>query len=68
VRGITVILVGREFWRRLINWQLLEDNGFISSRDRKLFHYADTAEEAWKIIARKQQTFRRRPPPPRWFR
>ena len=68
VRGITVILVGRGFWRRLINWQLLEDNGFISSRDRKLFHYADTAEEAWTIIARKQQTFRRRPPPPRWFR
>ncbi|HET9846504.1 MAG TPA: TIGR00730 family Rossman fold protein [Nitrospira sp.] len=68
VRGITVILVGREYWSRLIDWQLLEDNGFISTRDRKLFHYADTAKEAWKIIARKQQTFRRRPPPPRWFR
>lgn len=67
VRGITVILVGREYWSRLINWQLLEDNGFISARDRKLFQYADTAEEAWKLIARTQQTFRRRPPPPRWF-
>ncbi len=67
VRGLSIILVGEEFWSRLINWQLLEDNGFISSGDRKLFHYADTAEEAWKIIACKQQTFRRRPPPPRWF-
>ena len=68
VRGITVILVGREYWSRLINWQLLEDNGFISARDRKLFHYADTAVEAWKIIARRQQTVRRRPSPARWFR
>ena len=67
VRGITVVLVGREYWSRAINWQLLEDNGFISAHDRKLFHYADTAEEAWSIIARQQQTFRRRPPPPRWF-
>ncbi len=67
VRGITVVLVGREYWSRVINWQLLEDNGFISPQDRKLFHYADTAEEAWSIIARQQQTFRRRPPPPRWF-
>ena len=67
VFGITVVLVGREYWRRVINWQLLEDNGFISSQDRNLFHYADTADEAWRIIARQQQTFRRRPPPPRWF-
>jgi len=67
VRGITVVFVGREYWSRAINWQLLEDNGFISAHDRKLFHYADTAEEAWSIIARQQQTFRRRPPPPRWF-
>jgi uncharacterized protein (TIGR00730 family) len=67
VRGLSIILVGREYWSRLINWKLLEDNGFISSQDRKLFHYADTAEEAWSIIARHQRTFRRRPPPPRWF-
>ena len=68
VRGITIILVGREYWSRLINWQLFEDNGFISARERKLVHYADTAEEAWSIIARRQQTARRRPSPARWHR
>ena len=68
VSGISVVLVGREFWSRVIDWQLLEDNGFIDPRDRKLFHYADTAEEAWKLIARDQRTFRRRPSPPRWHR
>ena len=35
VFGITVVLVGREYWSRVINWQLLEDNGFISSRGSK---------------------------------
>ena len=68
VSGITVVLVGKEFWSRLIDWQLLEDNGFISPQDRKLFHYADTAQQAWKLIAREQKTFQRRPPPPRWHR
>lgn len=68
VSGITVVLVGRAFWSRAIDWQLLEDNGFIDPQDRKLFHYADTAEEAWKLIARDQRTFRRRPSPPHWHR
>ena len=68
VSGITVVLAGKDYWSRLINWELLEDNGFISSQDRKLFHYADTAEEIWKLIAHEQQTFRRRPSPSRWHR
>ncbi|MBD0316717.1 MAG: TIGR00730 family Rossman fold protein [Nitrospiraceae bacterium] len=68
VRGITVVLVGQQYWRRLINWQWFEDNGFIASEDRRLFQYADTADEVWSIISRAQQTTRRRPSPPHWFR
>jgi len=68
VRGITVVLVGRDYWRRAINWQWFEDNGFIAPEDRKLFHYADTAEQTWRIIAREQRTFRRRPPTPHRFK
>lgn len=47
---VVVVLVGREFWDRLINWQLLVDCGLISSHDLELFHYAETAQEAWNII------------------
>ena len=68
VSGITVVLVGKAYWSRLINWELLEDNGFISADDRKLFHYADTAEDIWKIVACEQRTFRRRPSPSCWHR
>jgi predicted Rossmann-fold nucleotide-binding protein len=67
VSGITVVLVGQAYWSRVINWQMLEDHGFISPEDRKLFHYAETAREFWTIIVREQRTFRRRPRPPRWY-
>ena len=49
---VMVVLVGREFWEKLINWQWLVDNGLISPADLKLFHYAETAQEAWDLIAR----------------
>jgi uncharacterized protein (TIGR00730 family) len=68
VSGITVVLVGQAFWSKLIDWQLFEDSGFIHPEDRKLFHYAETAKEAWTIIVREQGTLRRRPHPPRWHR
>ena len=50
--NVMVVLVGREFWERLINWQWLVENGFIAQRDLRLFHYAETAQEAWDLIAR----------------
>jgi uncharacterized protein (TIGR00730 family) len=49
---VLVVLVGREFWERLINWQMLVDNGLISQQDLSLFNYAETAQEAWELIGR----------------
>jgi uncharacterized protein (TIGR00730 family) len=49
---VIVILVGRDFWEKLINWQLLVDCGLISQHDLQLFHYAETSQEAWDLIAR----------------
>lgn len=51
VSGVTVVLVGRAFWDRLINWDMLVEQGLISLQDRQLFHYAETAQEAWDVIA-----------------
>lgn len=50
VTGITVVLIGRAFWDRLINWSLLVESGLISEEDLNLYHYAETAQEAWNII------------------
>ncbi len=45
-----VLLFGREFWSRLINFDLLIDTGMISPGDVNLFHYVETAEEAWELL------------------
>ena len=50
--SVMVVLVGRDFWERLINWQWLVENGLITQQDLQLFRYAETAQEAWDLIAR----------------
>jgi uncharacterized protein (TIGR00730 family) len=51
VSGVSVVLVGRAFWDRLVNWPMLVEEGLISAKDLNLFHYAETASEAWQLIA-----------------
>ncbi len=48
---IPIILYGREYWERILNLQVLADEGVIADDDLDLLDYADTPEEAWKIIA-----------------
>lgn len=49
--NLMVVLVGRHFWERLINWQWLVENGLIAQQDLQLFRYAETAQEAWDLIS-----------------
>jgi uncharacterized protein (TIGR00730 family) len=51
VRRIPVLLFGREFWERVVDFQVLVDEGTIAPQDVNLFRYVDTAEEAWEVIA-----------------
>ena len=46
-----ILLFGRDFWQRLINFEHLVDTGMISPGDLKLFHFVETAEEAWDLLA-----------------
>jgi len=45
-----ILLFGREFWTRLINFELLVDTGMISPSDVDLFHFVETADEAWNHL------------------
>ncbi len=45
-----ILLFGRDFWTRLINIELLIETGMINADDAQLFHYVETAEEAWALI------------------
>lgn len=52
IEPIPVILFGKKFWDKIINFHALVDEGTISEEDLELFQYVETAEEAWNIIAR----------------
>ncbi|TCP06368.1 TIGR00730 family Rossman fold protein [Caldimonas thermodepolymerans] len=45
-----ILLFGREFWSRVINFDVLVETGMISPEDVHLFQYVETAEEAWAAI------------------
>ena len=46
-----ILLFGRDFWTRLIDFQHLVDTGMIGAGDLGLFHFVETAEEAWEVLA-----------------
>ena len=46
-----ILLFGRAFWEGLINFQQLVDTGMISATDLDLFHFVETAEQAWSLLA-----------------
>lgn len=52
VNPIPILLFGREFWERVINFNVLVEEGTISSEDLDLFEFVETAEEAWQIISK----------------
>jgi uncharacterized protein (TIGR00730 family) len=50
VRKRPIVLVGREFWTKLINFEWLVDTGMIAAEDLKLFHLVETGAEAWDVL------------------
>jgi uncharacterized protein (TIGR00730 family) len=59
MQRIPVILFGRDYWRRIVDWELFVEEGTISPEDLELVAYAETAQECWKLI----QDFWREAPP-----
>ena len=47
-----VVLVGRDFWKKVVRFDLLAEYGFIDPTDLDIISFVDTAEDAWKVIAR----------------
>ena len=62
IHEFPVILMGRDYWRGLLDWlsdQPLE-NRMISQRDLRLLHVTDDVDEVVQIIDHNQQQRRRR--------
>jgi uncharacterized protein (TIGR00730 family) len=50
MQEIPIILFGGEYWRNVINFQFLADEGVVADADLDLISFAETAEDAWRII------------------
>ena len=51
IRRRPILLVGQAFWERLIDFEHLVETGMIAPEDRQLFHYVETADQAWHLLA-----------------
>ncbi len=47
---LPVVLVGKSFWDRAINFNFLQEEGVISNDDLEIFQFVDNANEAWDYI------------------
>ncbi len=49
-KPVPIILFGTDYWKRLINFDVLVEEGAISPQDLDLFHYTDDPHQAWDMI------------------
>ena len=49
-RQVPIVLFGSDYWKRLVNFELLVEEGMISAADLELFQFADEPEAAWEVI------------------
>ena len=50
VRPLPVLLFGREFWTRVVNFEALVEEGVIAPHDLDHIHWTENAQEAWDFV------------------
>ena len=50
IEPVPVLLMGSRYWRRIVDFEALVEEGAISEHDLDIFQYVDSAQEAWDII------------------
>jgi hypothetical protein len=48
-----IVLFGESYWRQIINFEALVEEGTISATDLSLFEFAETAEDGWASLVRR---------------
>jgi len=49
-KRVCIVIYGKDYWDRVVNFQALVDAGTISPKDLDLFHWANTPEEAFDYL------------------
>ncbi len=52
MKPIPIMLFGKDFWTKVIDFEALADEGTINHDDLKLFQWCETADEAWSCISK----------------
>jgi len=50
MKRVPIVVVDRHYWSRVVNFDLLVEEGMISSEERDTLVFADDAEEAWRAL------------------
>jgi uncharacterized protein (TIGR00730 family) len=50
VKPVPIVLFGTDYWKRLINFDVMVEEGTISKEDLDLFTYTDDPQVAWETI------------------
>ncbi|MBW8755704.1 MAG: TIGR00730 family Rossman fold protein [Sphingomonadales bacterium] len=50
MQPIPILLFGRDYWNRVLNFEAMAEEGVINENDTDLFRWVETAEEAWAKI------------------
>ena len=50
IERIPVLMYGREFWDKVVDFEALADEGVINHADLDLISWVETAEEGWNVV------------------
>ena len=53
---VPIVLFGKAYWRRVIDFAALVEDDMIAAADCALFDYANSAEAAWQTLVRRGLT------------
>jgi uncharacterized protein (TIGR00730 family) len=53
MRALPIVLFGKDYWNKVVNFAALAEDGMISEADLKLFEIVDNPEEGWASLIRR---------------
>jgi uncharacterized protein (TIGR00730 family) len=51
VRPLPILLFGRDYWNRVVNFEAMVEEGVIAPHDLELIHWSEDAKEAWDYVS-----------------
>jgi uncharacterized protein (TIGR00730 family) len=52
VRPLPILLFGKDYWNRVVNFDAMVEEGVIAPHDLDLIHWCEDAQEAWDFVQR----------------